>query len=52
MQQAQELVARAATAEESIRQAKAAAENVIRAFYEEVGWEVTVIWVAGPADRP
>jgi hypothetical protein len=52
MQQAQELVAHVAASEENIRQAKAAAENVIRAFYEEVGWKVDAIWESDTSGRP
>ena len=52
MRQAQELVAHAAASEENIRQAKAAAENVIRAFYKEIGWEVDTTWEPAVTGRP
>ena len=42
MLQAQQLVAGAAGAAESIQQAKTAAEAIITAFYGEVGWQVKV----------
>jgi hypothetical protein len=44
MLQAQQLVAQAAGSAESIQQAKTAAEAIIREFYEEVAWQVTVTW--------
>jgi hypothetical protein len=49
MAQAQQLVAHAAGSNENIQQAKTAAATILKAFYEEVGWEVTVTW-EGAAD--
>jgi hypothetical protein len=49
MLQAQELVARAAESDESLQQAKAAAATIIKAFYEEVGWQVRVTWEGAPS---
>ena len=42
--QAQRLVAQAAGSKENIEQAKRAAEIVIAALYEHVGWNVKVVW--------
>jgi Protein of unknown function (DUF4230) len=44
MLQAQRLVAQAAGSKENIEQAKRAAEIIIGALYEHVGWEVHVVW--------
>ena len=44
MREAQRLVAGAAANAQSMGQAKAAAETILRAFYQEVGWEVQVVW--------
>jgi len=44
MLEAQKLVANAAGSNENLSQAKAAAEAVLRGFYLEVGWQVSVIW--------
>lgn len=52
MREAQALVAHAAASDENIRQAKTGAENVIRAFYEEVGWDVRVVWESATTGRP
>ena len=52
MCEAQKLVARAAGAEDNLAQAKAAAETVIRSFYEEVGWQVEVAWAAAETTKP
>jgi 8-oxo-dGTP pyrophosphatase MutT (NUDIX family) len=50
--QAQQLVAQAAGSAENIQQAKMAAEAIIREFYEEVGWQFTVIWEPEAGGRP
>lgn len=47
---AQRLVARAAGSGENLSQAKSSAENVIRGFYSEVGWHVTVAWESPPSE--
>jgi hypothetical protein len=53
MLQAQQLVAHAAEAEENIGRAKAVADSVIKAFYEEVDWKVAVAWEpATKANQP
>jgi len=52
MREAQKLVAHAAASEENIRQAKTATESILRALYEEVGWQVCVIWEPGFPSRP
>jgi hypothetical protein len=44
MLQAQRLVAQAAGSKDNIEQAKRAAEVIIAALYEHVGWTVKVIW--------
>jgi len=46
---AQRLVAHAAGSPENIGQAKTSAETVIRGFYSEVGWQITLVWPS-PAD--
>ena len=46
--QAQRLVAQAAGSKENIEHAKRAAEIVIAAFYEHVGWDVKVVWEETP----
>jgi hypothetical protein len=51
MLQAQRLVAHAAGSAENIQQAKAATTTIIRAFYEEVGWQVRVTWEEGPLSK-
>lgn len=48
MLQAQHLVSQAAGSKENIDQAKRAAEVIIRSFYDEVGWDVTVAWEGSP----
>ena len=48
MRQAQHLVSQAAAAKENIDQAKRAAEIIIRSFYDEVGWDVKVVWEEPP----
>ena len=53
MAQAQRLVAHAAGSAENMQQAKAAAENAIRGFYAEIGWNVAVTWAgASECRRP
>jgi len=55
MKHAQRLVARAAASGENLSQAKRSAEGVVRGFYSEVGWTVSVTWAApseGPKDAP
>ncbi len=49
MRRAQELVGNSAAAAENIEQAKASAETTLRAFYQELGWQVNVRWEAPPA---
>ena len=44
MLQAQRLVAHAAGSKENIEQAKRAADVIIGALYEQVGWNVKVVW--------
>lgn len=44
MLHAQRLVAHTAGSPENLGQAKAAAEAIIRSFYEEFGWRVRVVW--------
>lgn len=44
MLQAQRLVGAAAAAKENIEHARRAAEVIIRVLYEEVGWDVKIIW--------
>jgi len=44
MLQAQRLVSQAAASKDNIEQAKRAAEIIIGALYEHVGWEVKVVW--------
>jgi hypothetical protein len=44
MLHAQRLVAHAAGSTENLDQTKAAAEAIIRGFYEEFGWRVKVTW--------
>ncbi|MEI8373659.1 MAG: DUF4230 domain-containing protein [Planctomycetota bacterium] len=48
MLQAQRLVTQAAGSKENVEQAKKAAESIIRALYDEVGWNVKVIWAEKP----
>jgi len=48
MLQAQRMVAQAAGSRENIEQAKRAAEVIIAALYELVGWNVKVIWQETP----
>jgi hypothetical protein len=56
MLQAQQLVARAAGSNENLQQARTAAATIVKGFFEEVGWEVKVVWEEGPlaktADKP
>ena len=47
MRQAQRLVAAAACSAENVAQSRAAAEAIIRGFYEEVGWQVRIEWRDG-----
>jgi len=51
MLQAQRLVSQAAGSNENIEQAKKATEAIIRALYEQVGWEVKVVWADTPIAR-
>jgi hypothetical protein len=44
MLQAQQLVARAAGSNENLQQARTAAATIVKGFFEEVGWEVKVVW--------
>lgn len=44
MLQAQQLVAHAAGSNENLQQARTAAATIVKAFYEEVGWQVRVSW--------
>ena len=48
MLQAQRLVAQAAGSKENIEQAKRSAEIIIAALYEQVGWQVKVVWQEPP----
>ena len=50
MGEAQKLVAQAAASHDNISQAKTGAETLIRNFFAEVGWEVTVTWEGTAAD--
>ncbi len=50
MLQAQRLVAQAAGSKENIDQAKRAAEIVISALYEQLGWDVKVTWQEAPTE--
>ena len=50
MLQAQRLVAQAAGSKENIEQAKRAAEVIIAGLYEQVGWNVKVVWAETAAD--
>ncbi|MGO9112092.1 MAG: DUF4230 domain-containing protein [Thermoguttaceae bacterium] len=52
MVQAQRLVAHSAGSKENIEQAKRAAEVIIGALYEEVGWNVKVVWAETPITQP
>jgi len=53
MLHAQRLVAHAAGSPENLRLAKAAAEAMIRGFYEEFGWRVRILWEGdSPEPRP
>lgn len=51
MLQAQRLVAQAAGSKENIEQAKRAAEIVIGALYEQLGWDVKVVWEEMPVTQ-
>lgn len=51
MLQAQRMVAQAAGSKENIEQAKRAAEVIIGALYEHIGWVVKVVW-AETASEP
>ena len=44
MRQGQRLVAAAAGSRENLAQARTAAESILRGFYEEVGWQVRIVW--------
>ncbi len=46
MRRAQELVGTSAASAENISQAKISVETTLRAFYQELGWQVTVDWTA------
>lgn len=48
MAEAQKLVAHVAGSPEYLQQAKLTAETVVRAIYEEVGWQVQVTWDGTP----
>jgi hypothetical protein len=48
MLQAKQLVAHADGSTESIQQAKTATATIVKAFYEEVGWQVPVTWEEAP----
>ena len=50
MLQAQNLVAEAAASKENIEQAKRSAEAILRALFEEVGWEVRITWKDTPTE--
>lgn len=47
MRQGQRLVATAAGSPENLAHARLAAEAIIRSFYEEIGWQVKIVWRAG-----
>ena len=51
MKQAQELVQHAAENESNLLQAQIHAEEIIKSFYSEVGWSVTVKW-QDPSSQP
>jgi hypothetical protein len=44
MLQAQYLVSQAAGSKENVEQAKRSAEAILRALFEELGWEVKICW--------
>ncbi len=46
MKEGQLLIEHAASSSENIQQAKLAAETLIRGFYAEVGWSVSVAWAS------
>jgi hypothetical protein len=50
MAHAQRLVGHAAGSAENIQQAKASAEAVIRGFWSEVGWTISVTWADSPSE--
>ena len=50
MQEAQKLVGHAAASAENIQAAKQATETLVKTFYGEVGWHVTVTWEETPAE--
>jgi hypothetical protein len=50
MRQGQRLVAAAAGSPENLAHAKMVAEAILRGFYEEVGWQVRIVW-RDPAAR-
>ncbi len=41
-------MARAAGSNENLQQARTAAATIVKGFFEEVGWEVKVVWEDGP----
>ncbi len=57
MVRAQELVAHAAASEENFARARATTEALVKAFYAEVGWQISVTWepakgaATGPAKK-
>ena len=48
MLQAQRLVSQAAGSKENIEQAKRAAETILTALFEQVGWDVKIVWEESP----
>ena len=52
MRQAQQLVAHAAGSDENLQQAKMSAATIVRAFYEEVGWQVRITWKETSTSEP
>ena len=51
MLQAQQLVAHAAGSSENLQKAETAAATIVKAFYEEVGWQVRVSWEETPSAK-
>ena len=49
MRRAQDLVGSSASSAENIEQAKTSVEVTLRAFYQELGWQVKVHWEDPPA---
>lgn len=52
MREAQELVAHAAASAENFQQTRTITATLIRSFYQEVGWEVAVVWSDMPKEAP